>query len=100
MSPSTQQRLLAVSLLAGLVLAGCGGSSSDDSPAAAAPAPAPAPAPALAPGSQVPVSATASSAGATAFVRSQLPTSETAEPLTVGDVTLGTSETEEPAPDV
>lgn len=50
---------------------------------------------------EVPVSATTSAAGAFAFVSSVASTrSETAEPLIVGDATLGSSETEEPDPSI
>lgn len=47
--------------------------------------------------SEVPASAGASAAGATAFVRSVAATpSDATEPLVVGDATLATSETDEP----
>ena len=52
--------------------------------------------PALVPGTNVPVSATLSAAGAFEFVSGLLATtSETGEPIVVGDAVLGTSETEE-----
>ena len=48
-------------------------------------------------GTDVPTSATTSSAGALAFVKATAATSnETADALVVGDVTLATSETDEP----
>jgi hypothetical protein len=52
-------------------------------------------------GSDVPQSATASSAGAIAFMKSVAATSDsTAEPLRVGDAVLATSDTDEPDPGV
>ena len=52
-------------------------------------------------GTQVPASATTSSAGAFTFVRDTAGTSDnSAEPLVVGDATLATSETDEPDPGV
>lgn len=48
-------------------------------------------------GTDVPVSATTSSSGAIAFVRSVIGmTSETADPLVLGDAVLATSDTDEP----
>ncbi len=53
------------------------------------------------PGSDVPLSATTSSAGAFAFVKSVAATSDnTALPIVVGDAVLATSETDEPDPGV
>jgi hypothetical protein len=52
-------------------------------------------------GTDVPTSATSSSAGAVAFVRSVAASSDnTAAPITVGDATLATSETDEPDPSI
>ncbi len=52
-------------------------------------------------GSEVPTSATTSSAGALTFVKSVAATSsDSATPLVVGDAVLATSETEEPDPSV
>lgn len=52
-------------------------------------------------GTQVPVSATSSSTGAVAFVKSVAATrDDTAEPVTVGDAVLATSDTDEPEPGV
>jgi hypothetical protein len=52
-------------------------------------------------GSDVPQSATSSSAGAVAFVRGLAASSDdTATPITVGDVTLATSDTDEPDPGI
>lgn len=77
------------SMAAGTVLlAACGGGGGS------APAPAPAPAPVVT--TEVPASASASSAGALAFVKGVAATSsDTAEPLLVGDATLATSDTED-----
>jgi hypothetical protein len=51
--------------------------------------------------SDVPQSAMTSSAGALAFVKSVAATSDnTAAPLTVGDATLATSDTDEPDPSI
>lgn len=48
-------------------------------------------------GTDVPVTATSSTAGAVAFVSSKVAASDnSAEPITVGDVALATSDTEEP----
>ncbi len=76
-------------LLAGFaaaLLAGCGGGGGSTAP--------------LDPfvtGSEVPQSATASATGAFAFLRGLLDmTSESTEPIVVGDAVLGTSETAEP----
>ena len=50
-------------------------------------------------GTDIPLSATTSSAGAIAFVKSvQASSSESAEPLVAGGATLATSETDEPDP--
>ena len=50
-------------------------------------------------GTDVPLSATTSSAGAMAFVKSVAATSDNkAEPIRVGDAVLATSETDEPDP--
>lgn len=80
-----------LSLAAGaLLLAACGGGGGGD----------PAPTDPVA-GTQVPTSATTSSAGAFTFVRDTGGTSDnSAEPLVVGDVTLATSETDEPDPSI
>ncbi len=52
-------------------------------------------------GTDVPLSATTSAAGALAFVRSLAASSDnTAAPITVGDATLATSETDEPDPGI
>ena len=52
-------------------------------------------------GTDVPVSATTSSAAATAFVKTVAATKdETASPIVVGDAVLATSETDEPDPGV
>jgi hypothetical protein len=52
-------------------------------------------------GSDVPLSATTSSAGALTFVKAVAASSDnTAAPLTVGDATLATSDTDEPDPSI
>jgi len=52
-------------------------------------------------GTDVPQSATTSSAGALAFVQSvAASSSDSAEPIRVGDAVLATSDTDEPAPGV
>jgi hypothetical protein len=52
-------------------------------------------------GTDVPASATSSSAGALAFVRSVAAASDnTAAPITVGDAVLATSDTDEPDPGI
>lgn len=52
-------------------------------------------------GTDIPVSATTSSAAAFAFVNGLASSPDnTAEPLTVGDATLATSDTDEPDPSV
>jgi len=71
-----------------LLMAACGGGSGGDIPIAADPPVS---------GTDVPTSATTSSAGALAFVKSVAASSDnTATPITVGDATLATSETDEP----
>ncbi len=87
----TQHTRLALSLAAGtLLLAACGGGSDHDSgmPVVTDPPVA---------GSDVPTSATTSSAGALAYVKSVAATSDnTATPVSVGDAVLATSDTDEP----
>jgi hypothetical protein len=83
-----------------VLLAACGGGDNDDVAAAPAPAPAPmAPADPLVAGTDVPLSATASSAGAFAFVKRVVESNgDTADPLVIGSAVLGTSDTEDPQP--
>ncbi len=95
---NTKTLLRAAFTLAGgaLLLAACGGGSSGGtsggSPADTDPPFA---------GSEVPVSATTSSQGAFAFVKSVAASSDdTATPIVVGDVTLATSDTDDPDPGV
>jgi len=84
---------LVCSFAAVALLAACGGGGGDTAVTTA-----PAPAPAPAPSSDVPASATASAAGALAFVSQTAATSsDSADPINVGDATLGSSETDEPA---
>ncbi len=105
-------RLAALAVLMSATLVACGGD--DDAPLAPpppanvpapaptpapapAPTPAPAPAPTPAPAPAVPASATASIAGLLSFLSSLLGmSSDTSEPLVVGDITLPTSDTTEP----
>jgi hypothetical protein len=88
----THRAWLAASAAA-LLLAACGGDSSNASGGTAS-----------GNGSEIPVSATSSSAGAFSFVASLVAAggSETAEPLQLGgdDVTLGNSETDDADPSV
>jgi len=83
--------------IAGLVgvaalLSACGGGGGGDSAVPVDPPVA---------GSDVPLSATTSSAAALAFVRTVAATSDnTATPITVGDATLATSDTDEPDPGI
>ena len=80
-----------VSLVGGaLLLAACGGGGGSSGPVDAPVA-----------GSEVPLSATTSSSGAFAFVKSVAASrDDTASPLVVGDAVLATSETDEPDPGV
>lgn len=69
------------------LLAACGGGGGDSST----------PVDPVVSGTDIPVSATSSAAGAFTFVNSVASASDnTAEPLVVGDATLATSETDEP----
>lgn len=85
-------------LSAAALLTACG--SGDDysaPPMPPAPAPAPAPADPLQPGSQVPGSAAASASAATAFVRSSAASSsDSGEPLELGEAQLASSDNTEP----
>lgn len=68
------------------LLAACGGGGGSGAPVDP-----------VASGTDIPVSATTSSAGAFTFVNGVASTTDnTAEPLVVGDATLATSETDEP----
>jgi hypothetical protein len=74
-----------------LLLAACGGGGGGNA----------GPADPTVAGSDVPLSATTSSAGAFAFVKSVAAArDDTATPLVVGDAVLATSETDEPDPGV
>jgi hypothetical protein len=85
------RKLFALCALASVLVA-CG--SSDSLPTATVPPP-------LVTGTDVPVSATTTGAGAAEFVKTVVASSaDTAEPLMVGDVVLGTSDTDEPDPGV
>ena len=77
-------------LVVGIILLAACGSGGNDSPSDP-----------LVSGTDVPSSATTSSASAFTFVNATAATgSDTAEPLAVGDVTLATSETDEPDPSI
>jgi hypothetical protein len=86
-------KLLLLTAVIGLTLSACG----SDSPSAT-------PATPLVAGTDVPVSATATSSGASIFVKevvaTPIDTAEKAEPLVLGDAVLATSETDEPDSDV
>lgn len=79
-----------------MLLAACGGGGGDG-----APPPAGGGGPDVVTGTQVPTSATTSSAGAFAFANATASASDnTAEPIEVGAAVLATSETDEPDPSV
>lgn len=70
-----------------LLVAGCGGGGRHDND--------------LVNGSDVPLSATTSSAGALAFIKRVVASSdESSEPLRVGDAVLATSDTDDPDPGI
>jgi hypothetical protein len=80
-----------------LLLAACGGGGDGGT----APPPAGGGGPDVVAGTQVPTSATTSSAGAFAFANATASaTDNTAEPIEVGAAVLATSETDEPDPSV
>jgi hypothetical protein len=77
--------------VAAMLLAACGGGGDGDDIESRGPQD-----PAIA-GTEVPTSATTSSAGALAFVKSVAATSSnTADPIVVGNAVLATSDTDEP----
>lgn len=80
-------RTFALGTVAAAALVACGGGSSSGG----------APAVSLQSGSDVPDSAAANVSSVVAFILS-LVNSETAEPITIGNATLATSETAEPEP--
>ena len=84
-----RSRLLPAIMLAGPLLVACGGGGGDSGPA-------------LVPNTDVPVSATNTSAEAIAFAQQQRTTTgaDSAEPITLGDAKLATSETDEPDPSI
>jgi hypothetical protein len=88
-----QHTRVALSLAGGvLLLAACGGGHDDSPPVVTDPPVA---------GSDVPQSATTSSAGAIAYVKSVAATSDnTATPVVVGEAVLATSDTDEPDPSI
>ncbi len=81
-----------LSLAAGaLMLAACGGGGNAEMPISDP----------LVSGTDVPASATTSSAAALAFVKTLAATGDNStEPIRVGDVTLATSDTDEPDPSI
>lgn len=87
---TTTSRVLAVGAIAfstALVLVACGGGGSDAAPVDG-----------LLAGTDIPASASASSDGATAFVASLVTAPvDSAEPITVGDAVLASSDSAEPA---
>lgn len=85
-------RTFGLAIAATTVLAACGGGDGGGTAATA-------PTVALQPGSDVPDSASTSVTGVVAFIMSLIAsTSDTAEPLTIGNASLATSETAEPEP--
>jgi hypothetical protein len=82
-----RHRLVPVATAATLLLAACGGGGGDDGPQ-------------FVTGTDVPVTATATSQEATSFVRSTASSSNSGEPLALGNADLATSETAEPDPNV
>lgn len=86
MNKSKIARALGGACATGLLLAACGGGGGDGTTFAP-----------VVPGSDVPLSATASSDGAFAFVASVAATrDDSGEPLVVGGAVLASSETDEP----
>jgi hypothetical protein len=82
----------ALALLASALVPACGGGGGGAAPAVTNPPLA---------GTDVPASATASPAGALAFVKTvAAATGNDAEPIAVGDAVLATSDTDEPDPDI
>lgn len=91
MKAITTLRAVFTAAAGALLLAACGGGGGT-APVSTAPPGA---------GSEVPASAMSSSAGAVAFVKAVAATrDDTAEPVTVGDAVLATSDTDEPEPGV
>jgi hypothetical protein len=92
----TFSRVAVAAAACALVMTACGGGDGDGpvsgTPVAGDPA---------VPGSDVPLSATTSSAAALAFVKGvAAASSDTADPITVGDALLASSETDEPDPGI
>lgn len=84
--------LAALALAGALSLAGCGGGEGGGETVVADP---------FVEGTDVPLSATTSSAGALAFVKRVAATSDhSAEPIRVGGAVLATSDTDESDPDI
>lgn len=84
--------IAAAAITTALAVTGCGGGS--DGPSVTA-----APTVDLVPGTMVPTSATSSVAGVIAFLMQLIAgTSETTDPIAVGDAVLSTSETDDPTP--
>jgi hypothetical protein len=88
MKPKTWRRNALSLAASSLLLTACGGGGSSEAPIADN-------------GTDVPQSATTSSAGAIAFMKSvAASSSNTAEPLRVGDAVLATSDADEPDPGI
>jgi hypothetical protein len=88
MKPKTWRRSTASLAVSSLLLTACGGGGSGPAPVADS-------------GTDVPQSAMTSSAGAIAFMKGvAASSSNTAEPLRVGDAVLATSDTDEPDPGI
>jgi hypothetical protein len=81
-----------IAVAAAMLATACGGGSGDSAAVNTDPSVA---------GSEVPVSATTSSAGAMAFMKQLAATSDnTATPIVVGDAVLATSDTDDPDPEI
>lgn len=98
LKPHRSFRITLTALGAALLLAACGGSNNGNNGQAnfgnACSTGA------LVAGTGVPQSATASSGGAIALVKCVVATSENSEPLLTGDATLGTSDMDDPDPNI
>ncbi|TWO68891.1 hypothetical protein FN976_21065 [Caenimonas sedimenti] len=89
MNRFARSRLLPAMVIAGPLLVACGGGGGDSGPALVA-------------GTDVPVTATNTSTEAISFVQQQrtLTGADSAEPITLGEAKLATSETDEPDPSI
>jgi hypothetical protein len=92
MKSMTSSRLALGAAATALLLTACGGGDGGGPPVDADP---------TVPGTEVPLSATTSSAGALAFVKRVAASSDdTAAPIAVGDAVLASSDTDEPDPGI